>query len=82
MFSSILLFVLGLLVLVFGIVLTVLRADILVRGAVSLATIFGVSPTTIGLTIVAMGTFTPELVATIISTVRGDASLAWKGRWG
>lgn len=63
-------------VLVFGIVLTVLGADILVRGAVSLATIFGVSPTTIGLTIVAMGTSAPELVTTIISTVRGDRDVA------
>ena len=36
----------------------------------------GVSDTIIGLTIVAVGTSAPELVTTVVSTVRGDRDLA------
>lgn len=63
-------------VLVVGIILTVAGAEVLVRGAVELATIFGVSTTTIGLTIVAMGTSAPELVTTVLSTIKGDRDVA------
>jgi Ca2+/Na+ antiporter len=49
-------------VLLVGIVLTVLGAECLVRGAVNIATLLGVSATIIGLTIVAIGTSAPELV--------------------
>ena len=45
-----------------GLIFLVKGADFLVRGAESLAVGLGVSPTTIGLTVVAFGTSLPELV--------------------
>jgi len=63
-------------ILLVGIALTVLGAEVLVRGAVGLATLIGVSATTIGLTIVAFGTSAPELVTTIMSTIRDDRDVA------
>jgi cation:H+ antiporter len=54
----------------------VVGADWLVTGAVSLARAVGVSDAFIGLTIVAIGTSAPELVTTIVSTVRGDREIA------
>lgn len=63
-------------VLVGGIVIVVLGADWLVDGAVVLARTLGVSEAVIGLTIVAIGTSAPELVTTIVSTIRGDRDIA------
>jgi cation:H+ antiporter len=63
--------------LVVGLAVIVVGADFLVDGAVSIARIWGASDTLIGLTVVAIGTSAPELVTTIVSTVRGgDRSLA------
>lgn len=62
--------------LVFGIGLTVLGAEWLVRGAVDIARAMQVSETLIGLTIVAIGTSAPELVTTIISTIKDDRDVA------
>lgn len=59
-----------------GIAVVVLGADWLVDGAVGMARQFGVSDALIGLTIVAIGTSAPELVTTIISTIRGDRDIA------
>lgn len=59
-----------------GMGLTVLGANCLVRGAVEIAQWFGVSPTIIGLTIVAFGTSSPELVTTIVATIRDDRDVA------
>ena len=64
------------LVLIVGIVVIVVGADWLVSGATSLARAVGVSDAFIGLTIVAIGTSAPELVTTIVSTVRGDRDIA------
>lgn len=64
------------LLLAFGIVVIVIGADWLVRGAVDLATVFGVSDAFIGLTIVAIGTSAPELVTALVSTIRGDRDIA------
>jgi cation:H+ antiporter len=60
----------GLAALIFG-------ADLLVQGAVSLARSAGVSETMIGLTIVAVGTSLPELVATLAAAARGRADVAF-----
>ncbi len=60
----------------FGIALTVLGADLLVDGAVGIASFFGVSTTVVGLTVVAFGTSSPELVTTIVATIKDDRDVA------
>lgn len=62
--------------LALGIALTIPGADWLVAGASALAARFGVSDAVIGLTIVALGTSTPELVTTVVGTLRGDRDVA------
>jgi cation:H+ antiporter len=66
----------NLFLLLTGIVVVVIGADWLVDGAVGIAREFGVSDAFIGLTIVAIGTSAPELVTTIMSTIRGDRDIA------
>lgn len=63
-------------VLAGGIAVIVLGADWLVDGAVSLARMWQVSDAFIGLTIVAIGTSAPELVTTVISTIRNERDIA------
>ncbi len=62
--------------LLVAIVVVVIGAELLVDGAVSSARTLGVSDAIIGLTIVAIGTSAPELVTTVVSTVRGERDLA------
>jgi cation:H+ antiporter len=64
------------LVLLVAIAVVVVGAELLVDGAVSSARSLGVSDAIIGLTIVAIGTSAPELVTTVVSTVRGERDLA------
>lgn len=59
-----------------GMGLTVLGAELLVRGAVDIARDFGVSDAFIGLTIVAIGTSAPELVTTLLATWHNDRDIA------
>lgn len=59
-----------------GIAVVILGAEWLVGGAVGIAREFGVSDALIGLTVVAIGTSAPELVTTIVSTVRGQRDIA------
>ena len=59
-----------------GLVLVVLGGRWLVEGAVALATALGVDETVIGLTIVAVGTSTPELVTSIVAAVRRQSDVA------
>lgn len=51
-------------------------ADLLVSGASSLARRLGVSTLVIGLTIVAFGTSTPELIVNIFASVKGNTDIA------
>jgi cation:H+ antiporter len=62
--------------LLVGIVVVVLGADMLVDGASGIARARGISEAVIGLTIVAIGTSAPELVTTVVSTIRGDRDIA------
>ncbi len=62
--------------LVVGIALTLLGAELLVSGAVRLARGFGVSDEIIGLTIVAVGTSAPELATTLVATLKDDRDVA------
>ncbi len=58
-----------------GLVLLILGADLLVRGASRLAAAFGVSPLVIGLTIVAIGTASPEIAVSLQAAANGQADL-------
>src|SRR5690606_39734867 len=62
--------------LVVGIAVVVVGADLLVDGATGLARSQGTSEAVIGLTIVATGTSAPELVTTVVSTIRGERDIA------
>lgn len=62
--------------LVGGLVVLTLGADLLVRGASSLALVIGISPLVVGLTVVAYGTSTPELAVSISAGLRGNADIA------
>ena len=58
-----------------GLVILILGADLLVRGASRLAAGFGVSPLVIGLTIVAIGTASPEIAVSLQAAANGQADL-------
>lgn len=68
MSNNILLFLAGLVILILG-------ADLLVRGAARLAAAFGVSPLVIGLTIVAIGTASPEIAVSLQASATGQGEL-------
>jgi cation:H+ antiporter len=59
----------GLLILYYG-------AETMVRGATSVASIMGISPMMIGLTVVAFGTSAPELVACLLAVYKGSGDIA------
>jgi cation:H+ antiporter len=59
-----------------GIALLVVGANILVKGATGIATAFGVSDLIVGLTVVAIGTSLPELATSIVAVRRGQRDLA------
>ncbi|RME34498.1 MAG: calcium/sodium antiporter [Gammaproteobacteria bacterium] len=62
--------------LVLGLALMLGGSHVLVRGAVGIATALGVSDLVIGLTIVAVGTSLPELAASVMSALKGEAEMA------
>lgn len=61
--------------LVLGLALLYCGALFFVRGASYLALILGVSPLLIGLTVVALGTSSPEIWVTALSSYRGETNL-------
>ena len=65
-----------------GLALLVVGADLLVDGAVSVAETLGVSQAVIGLTLVAIGTSLPELATTVVAAVRGHGEIALGGAIG
>lgn len=59
-----------------GLVGLPLGADLLVDSATEIARRFGVTDTTIGLTLVALGTSLPELATTVMAAIRRQADVA------
>jgi cation:H+ antiporter len=60
-----------------GLVCLVLGAEMLVRGAASIATRLGIAPVIVGLTVVAFGTSAPELAVSVSASFAGDADVAF-----
>lgn len=69
-------FILSILVIIIGAILLKYGGDIVVEEASKIATIYGISERVIGLTIVAIGTALPELITSIIASVKGEQGLA------
>ena len=65
-----LLFVVG------GTILLALGADLMVRSATEVATIIGIDPKIVGLSVVAIGTSLPELAASIVSAIKKEADIS------
>jgi cation:H+ antiporter len=59
-----------------GLVLLIIGAEVLVRGASKLAQAVGLSPLIIGLTIVAFGTSAPEMAVSVRAGLAGNADLS------
>lgn len=59
-----------------GFVMLYFAAEWLVKGSSSLARSLGVTPIVIGLTVVAFGTSAPELVVSLISSIKGKSMIA------
>lgn len=68
--------ILSVLCFVAGIVLVILGADWLTKGASGLARRFNISELVIGLTIVALGTSLPELVISVGSAIKGNSGIS------
>ncbi len=66
----------NLLWLILGLALILAGANFLTDGASAIAKKFGISNLVIGLTVVAFGTSTPELVISIVAAINGSAPLA------
>jgi cation:H+ antiporter len=69
MLLNVALVIIGLVGLLYG-------GDSLVRGAARLASSLGVSPTVVGLTVVAFGTSVPELLVSLSAAARGSSDIA------
>ena len=62
--------------LILGSILLLVGSQALVKGAVDIAHVLGVSDLVIGLTIVAIGTSLPELAASLMSAIKGEQEMA------
>ena len=68
--------IIQILILLGGLALILLGANSLVDGSSSIAKKFGISEFVIGLTIVGIGTSTPEMVVSFLSAIQGKADMA------
>lgn len=64
------------LLVVSGLIGLIVGGELLVRGAVSAAKSFGISPMVIGLTLVGFGTSSPELVTSLQAALSGSSGIA------
>ena len=62
--------------LIFSLILLPISAKLIVVNSVIIATIWGVSKVTIGLTVVAIGTSLPEVVTSIVGIIKGEDDIA------
>ncbi len=69
--------IVSMLMLILGFAILLLGADRLVKGAASLAKQLNVPQIVIGLTIVALGTSTPELIVNIVAALKGSPDLSY-----
>ena len=67
---------LNVMLIIIGLALLVLGARWLVQSAVTIASSFGVSEAVIGLTIIAAGTSLPEVMTSIVATIKGERDIA------
>jgi cation:H+ antiporter len=67
---------LAILLILGGLILLVVGAEGLVRGSSAIARRLGIAPLVIGLTIVAFGTGTPELLVSLGAALEGNSSIA------
>lgn len=65
-----------LLILICGLLLILFGANFLVEGSSDVARRYGISEFVIGLTIVGIGTSTPEMVVSFLSSFRGNSDMA------
>lgn len=68
--------ILNILLIIIGVAVVLLGADILTKGSVALAQRMKVSQIVIGLTIVAAGTSMPEFFVSFVSAIKGTPDLA------
>ncbi|MBP9926789.1 MAG: sodium:calcium antiporter, partial [Cyclobacteriaceae bacterium] len=68
---------LSIILLLVGFAILIKGADFLVSGSSSIAKKFNISNIAIGLTVVALGTSTPELLVSITSSLKGYNSAAF-----
>lgn len=68
--------IIDILILIGGLILIILGANYLTDGSVIIARKFNISELVIGLTIIAIGTSTPELVVSITSAIKGSSEMA------
>ena len=61
---------------VVGIPLLIIGAELLVRGASRIASVSGIPPLIIGLTVVALATSSPEMAVSIGAALKGDGDIA------
>ncbi len=66
----------GIFWLIFGLIVLISSSQLLVWGAVGIATELGVSDMMIGLTIVAVGTSLPELASSVVAARKGEHDIA------
>jgi cation:H+ antiporter len=66
----------NILIFLAGLILLVIGANVLVRGASNLALSFGISPLVVGLTIVAFGTSAPEVAVSVGAVLDGKTDIA------
>lgn len=65
-----------LILIVFGLALLVVGAQLTVDGAVGIARLVGISELVIGVTLVAVGTSLPELATSVVAARRGEQEIA------